>query len=170
MHHLPFIWGTPPSYFCPYKCRCQSRPTKYMEQVIRAQAEDFVLVLDNWISDKLDTRHCTSSRVCGVELILRHIYKQKVKTLIRETFLLSLSLLRWELRTSYTVQSLSVDVLNYGRKLGGEGYMYHSLPQTPLPQTIYWIMSCNCEGDRHCNTHRCSCKKQGVKCICLWQV
>ena len=128
MHDLPFIWGTPPSYFCPYKCRCHSGPTKYMEWVIRAQAEAFVLVLDNWLSDKLDTRHCTSS---GCVELLRHIYKQKVKTFIGETFLLSLlglSLLRWQLRTSYTVQSLSVDIINYGWKLGGEGYV-------PVPTT-----------------------------------
>ena len=61
------------------------------------------------------------------------------------------------------LKSPSLDVLKYGWKL--EKDVYTPVPTTdPIaPKYLLEFISCNCEGD--CSTRRCSCKRQGVKCI-----
>lgn len=61
------------------------------------------------------------------------------------------------------LQSPSLDVLDYGWKLGDQGYEPVPLTEPIAPDYLLKFVSCNCMGD--CTTLRCSCKKQGVKCI-----
>ena len=57
----------------------------------------------------------------------------------------------------------SLDVLEYGWKLGKQGYAPVPSTDPIAPDYLLKLVSCNCTGD--CDTLRCSCKKQGVKCI-----
>lgn len=61
------------------------------------------------------------------------------------------------------LQSPSLDVLEYGWKQGEKGYAPVPTTDPIAPDYLLKFVSCNCAGD--CDTLRCCCKKQGVKCI-----
>ena len=61
------------------------------------------------------------------------------------------------------LQTPSLDVLDYGWKLGDQGYAPVPTTDAIAPDYLLKFVCCNCDGG--CNTLRCCCKKQGVKCI-----
>lgn len=61
------------------------------------------------------------------------------------------------------LQSPSKDVLEYGWKLTERGYAPVPSTDPIAPDYLLKFASCNCAGN--CSSFRCSCKKQGVKCI-----
>ena len=61
------------------------------------------------------------------------------------------------------LETPSLDVLEYGWKLGDQGYAPIPSKDPIAPDFLLKFVSCNCLGD--CTTLRCSCKKQGVDCI-----
>ena len=61
------------------------------------------------------------------------------------------------------LQTPSLNVLEYGWRRGSFGYEPIPSEDPIAPEYLLKVISCNCEGD--CSTLRCSCKKQGVKCI-----
>uniref|UniRef100_UPI00358E3900 uncharacterized protein n=1 Tax=Myxine glutinosa TaxID=7769 RepID=UPI00358E3900 len=61
------------------------------------------------------------------------------------------------------LQTPPLDVLDYGWKLGDQGYAPVPTTDPIAPDYLLKFVCCNCEGE--CSTLRCCCKKQGVKCI-----
>ena len=62
-----------------------------------------------------------------------------------------------------TLQTPSLDVLQFGWKQSEHGYAPVPSTNPIAPDYLLKFISCNCEGD--CSTLRCYCRKQGVKCI-----
>lgn len=61
------------------------------------------------------------------------------------------------------LQSMSLDPSHYGWRVGAQGYEPVPTLDPMAPAELLQFMNCNCKGD--CGNHRCSCNKNGVKCI-----
>ncbi|KAG0720027.1 hypothetical protein GWK47_007031 [Chionoecetes opilio] len=61
------------------------------------------------------------------------------------------------------LQSMSLDPSDYGWTVGVHGYEPVPTLDPMAPEELLQFTSCNCNGD--CSNRRCSCKKNGVKCI-----
>lgn len=61
------------------------------------------------------------------------------------------------------LQSMSLDPSDYGWTLGVHGYEPVPTLDPMAPEELLEFTSCNCNGN--CSNRRCSCKKNGVKCI-----
>lgn len=61
------------------------------------------------------------------------------------------------------LQSMSLDPSHYGWTVGVHGYEPVPTLDPMAPEELLRFTSCNCNGD--CSNRRCSCKKNGVKCI-----
>jgi hypothetical protein len=61
------------------------------------------------------------------------------------------------------LQSMSLDPTGYGWTAGAHGYEPVTTLDPMAPEELLKFTSCNCSGD--CSNRRCSCKKNGVKCI-----
>ena len=61
------------------------------------------------------------------------------------------------------LQSMSLDLSDYGWTLGVHGYEPVLTVDPMAPEELLQLTSCNCKGD--CNNRRRSCKKNGVKYI-----
>lgn len=61
------------------------------------------------------------------------------------------------------LQSMSLDPSDYGWTVGVRGYEPVPTEDPMAPEELLRFTSCNCNG--YCNNQRCSCKKNGVKCI-----
>lgn len=61
------------------------------------------------------------------------------------------------------LQNMSLDPSEYGWALGVRGYEPVPTVDPMAPDELLQFTSCNCSGD--CSNRRCSCKKNGVKCI-----
>ncbi|CAB4039507.1 Hypothetical predicted protein [Paramuricea clavata] len=61
------------------------------------------------------------------------------------------------------LKSMSLDPSDYGWTLGVHGYEPVPTLDPMAPDELLRFTSCNCNGD--CSNRRCSCKKNGVKCI-----
>ncbi|KAK1893893.1 Chromosome-associated kinesin KIF4 [Dissostichus eleginoides] len=60
-------------------------------------------------------------------------------------------------------QSMSLNPSDYGWTLGIHGYEPVPTLDPVAPEELLQFTSCNCNGD--CSNRRCSCKRNGVKCI-----
>ncbi|KAK1890378.1 Chromosome-associated kinesin KIF4 [Dissostichus eleginoides] len=61
------------------------------------------------------------------------------------------------------LQSMSLNPSDYGWTLGVHGYEPVPTLDPMAPEELLQFTSCNCNGD--CSNRRCSCKRNGVKCI-----
>ncbi|KAK1906611.1 Chromosome-associated kinesin KIF4 [Dissostichus eleginoides] len=61
------------------------------------------------------------------------------------------------------LQSMSLNPSDYGWTLGVHGYEPVQTLVPMAPEELLQFTSCNCNGD--CSNRRCSCKRNGVKCI-----
>ncbi|KAJ8409990.1 hypothetical protein AAFF_G00210310 [Aldrovandia affinis] len=61
------------------------------------------------------------------------------------------------------LQSMSLDPSDYGWMVGVHGYEPVPTLDPMAPEELLRFTSCNSNGD--CSNRRCSCKKNGVKCI-----
>lgn len=61
------------------------------------------------------------------------------------------------------LKSMSLDPKEYGWMVGIHGYEPVPTLDPMAPDELLQFTSCNCNGD--CSTRRCSCNKNGVKCI-----
>ncbi|KAK1897252.1 Chromosome-associated kinesin KIF4 [Dissostichus eleginoides] len=61
------------------------------------------------------------------------------------------------------LQSMSLNPSDYGWTLGVHGYEPVPTLDHMAPEELLQFTSCNCNGD--CSNRRCSCKRNGVKCI-----
>ena len=68
-----------------------------------------------------------------------------------------------QLQDWLVLQSMSRNPLKYGWYRGTFGYEPVFMTAAVAPDHLLKFISCNCKGD--CSSQRCSCKKNGVKCI-----
>ena len=61
------------------------------------------------------------------------------------------------------LESMSLDPSKYGWMVGIHGYEPVPTLDPMAPEELLQFTNCNCHGD--CSNRRCSCKKNGVKCI-----
>lgn len=68
-----------------------------------------------------------------------------------------------QIRDWVLLRSMSLDPSDYGWRVGVHGYEPVPTLDPIAPEELLQFTSCNCNGD--CSNRRCSCKKNGVKCI-----
>ena len=61
------------------------------------------------------------------------------------------------------LESMSLDPCGYGWTIGAHGFEPVPTLDPIAPEELLHFISCNCKGD--CSSRRCSCKKNGIKCI-----